>query len=155
MCWFTFLLPRTMLEMVHNRSITVYKFRPGFPISIFVVGGALLSPLGGGEQRVISGGSCLYQLKSTYQNLQSPFTLLWPYSSPFLRSRGKTPVKHKRKYVLNGYWGVLFKENYVALIPLEPWLNVFPLHVPDLCKVSLTSNVLEEATYITVWPLFS
>ena len=48
----------------------------GFPISILVVGGALLPTDVGtwcrrcGEQRETSGGSSLYQLMSTYWHLQ-------------------------------------------------------------------------------------
>ena len=32
---------------------------------------------------------------------------------------------------------VLWKENYVVWvwITLEPWLNAYPLHVPDMCKI--------------------
>ena len=52
-------------------------FKAGFPISIFLVGGALPPHLGGalgvgdgGKQAPTSRGSSLYQLMSTYQHLQ-------------------------------------------------------------------------------------
>ena len=55
--------------------------------------------------------------------------------------------------VTDGYWRVLWKENYVAWIALEPWLNACPC-MPLTCEVWLTSNEIEEVNYITIWPLF-
>ena len=40
-----------------------------------------------------------------------------PCPSPLLRKRGKLPVKHK--HVLSGYWGVLWKENYVMILTIQ------------------------------------
>ena len=36
--------------------------------------------------------------------------------------------------VTGGYWGLLWLENYVVWIVLEPWLNTFPC-MPLTCKV--------------------
>ena len=54
-------------------SSTTCCIKPGFPISIFVVGGSTSLPIGGStwcnrwrEQLATSGGSSLYQLLSTY-----------------------------------------------------------------------------------------
>ena len=92
------------------------------------------------EQLATSEGAVLYQLMSTYQNLHSTCTVLCPYPSTFPQRRGKLPVKSRHKHVLNGYWGVLWKKNYVVWIALETWLNVCSLHAPDMCKVYLTSE---------------
>ena len=39
------------------------------------------------------------------------------------REGGKYPIKPKYKHALSGYWGMLWKENDLVWIALEPWLN--------------------------------
>ena len=77
-----------------------------------------------------------------------------PLSPSFPEEKGEPSVKPKRKDVLNGYCGVLWQQNHVVWIALEPWLSACLLHAPDKCKVWLASNELEEATHITIWLLF-
>lgn len=72
--------------------------RSGFPISIFMVRGAL-SPIGvgtwckrWGKQLATSWGNSLYQLMSTHKQLQQPCKLLYPSPSTLLKRRGKSQL---------------------------------------------------------------
>ena len=61
-----------------------------------------------------------------------PCTLLHPYPLPLVKRRRIVPVKAKHKHVLSGCWGVLWKENYIMWITLEPLLSACPWHVWSL-----------------------
>ena len=65
---------------------------------------------GGGEgsnQRLVGGGSSLYQLMSAYRHLQEPCTLMRLYPSPLLKKWGISPVEPKHKHILSDDRGVL------------------------------------------------
>ena len=70
---------------------------------------------------------------STCKHLWQPCTLLCSYTPPLLKRSGKPRVKHKHKYELSGYGGMLWKENYVVWIALEPWVNA--CHCMPLTRV--------------------
>ena len=77
----------------------------------------------GGEQLVTSGENSLHHLISTYQHLKQSCRLLCPYPLPYWKEEGNIQLNSNTNMY---YWGVLWKQNYVVWIVLEPRLNVCP-----------------------------
>ena len=113
------------------RSWVSHKHLSGGESTSSPLGGAPDAGDAGDSRRLVRGA---FRLMSTYQHLKQPCTLLDPYPSSLLKRRGIRPVKLKHKHELTGYWGVLWKENYVVWIALERWLNTCPC-MPLTCEV--------------------
>ena len=108
-----------------------YTQHSGFPISILMVGEALPSLLegapvigDGGNQQLVGGAvynsSC--QHNSICNSLAHSFT---PICHLYWREGGY-PQLNPNTNILSGYWGVLWKENYVVWIAPEPTVNACP-----------------------------
>ena len=90
---------------------------------------------GGGNQRLVGEQSISARVNIS-ASIIAFYTPALTYPSPLLKRRGILSVKPKDKHVLYGYWGGLWKENYVICIALEPWLNACQC-MPLMFEVSL------------------
>ena len=80
------------------------KVRAGFPISIFVVVVVVVGGGGGAPPPPgVEGGGTVYIILCQHTRIYNGLAILCPYALPFLKRRGKSPVKPKYKHVLNGY----------------------------------------------------
>ena len=93
--------------------------------------------VGDGGQPATSGGAVYISSRQYIGIYNSLYTPALTYPSPLLKRRGILSVKPKDKHVLYGYWGGLWKENYVMCIALEPWLNACQC-MPLMFEVSLS-----------------
>ena len=74
------------------------KVRAGFPISIFMLVVVVVGGVPG-----VEGGGTVYIILCQHTRIYNGLAILCPYALPFLKRRGKSPVKPKYKHVLNGY----------------------------------------------------
>ena len=61
-------------------------------------------------------------------------------SLAFAEEKRDTPSSANHKHVSSGYWVVLWKENDVIEIALEPWLNACPWHMWSLINFKWASG---------------